>query len=91
MLTDPHDGFDPERVKELETMTSITSGENMTGDQRDPMLLKFLRLVPSANWREPPRVWNEQLRRALSDGLVTVGWGGVLKLTDAGCEELNDA
>lgn len=47
-------------------------------------LLMFLDLVPTANWHQPPAVWGEQLRAALSDGLVTVGWGGVLKLTDAG-------
>jgi len=50
----------------------------------DEMLTKFLRLVPGANWRSPPSVWNDQFRQALSDGLVIVGFGGVLKLTDIG-------
>lgn len=51
----------------------------------DEKLLKFLRLVPTANWRQnTPPVWNEQLRQALSDGLVGFGFGGLLKLTDAG-------
>lgn len=51
----------------------------------DDKLTKFLNLVPRANWRQDmPRIWNEQLRQALSDNLVTVGWGGALILTDAG-------
>jgi len=50
----------------------------------DEKLIRFLELVHGGAWRDPPPVWNEQLRRALSDGLVTVGWGGVLKLTDEG-------
>jgi hypothetical protein len=52
----------------------------------DEKLTKFLGLVPGANWHQPPQVWGEQLRQALSAGLVTVGFGGVLKLTDAGRE-----
>lgn len=54
---------------------------------RADRLRQFLSLVPNANWRgrgHPPAVWNEQLREALSDNLVTVGFGGLLKLTDAG-------
>lgn len=48
-------------------------------------LQKFLRLVPAANWRgNTPQVWNVQLRQSLSDGLVAVGFGGVLILTNAG-------
>lgn len=47
-------------------------------------LLIFLDLVPTANWKQPPAVWGEQLRQAMGEGFVTVGWGGVLKLTDAG-------
>lgn len=50
----------------------------------DEQLLKFLKLVPTAVWRQPPPVWNEQLRSALSDGFISVGFGGTLKLTDAG-------
>lgn len=44
----------------------------------------FLSLVPLAGWRDVPRVWSEQFREALSGGLVKVGWGGVIELTDAG-------
>lgn len=53
-------------------------------------LTKFLGIVLNANWRgdDMPKVWNEQLRAALSDQLVTVGWGGVLKLTDRGHERI---
>lgn len=47
-------------------------------------LLIFLDLVPTARWSQPPDVWGQQLREAMSEGFVTVGWGGVLKLTDAG-------
>ena len=50
----------------------------------DEKLVKFLDLVPGASWQMPPPVWNEQLRQALNDHLVTVGWGGVLKLTESG-------
>lgn len=50
----------------------------------DEKMVKFLDLVPTANWRLPPAVWSEQLQAALSDNLVTVGWGGVLKLTESG-------
>lgn len=46
----------------------------------------FLDLVPTARWSQPPAVWGPQLREALSEGFVTVGWGGILKLTDAGRE-----
>lgn len=44
----------------------------------------FLKALNGAGWRYVPHVWNEELRRALSDNLVRVGWGGVLELTDAG-------
>jgi hypothetical protein len=44
----------------------------------------FLRLVERSSWRKVPKVWNEQLRKSLSDRLVKVGFGGVLELTDAG-------
>ena len=50
----------------------------------DDRLLDFLKMVPHAHWRQPPFVWGEQLRRAMSENLVMVGWGGILKLTDAG-------
>lgn len=52
----------------------------------DEQLKKFLNLIPTANWRQPPKVWNDQLRQALGESYVTVGFGGVLKLTDAGRE-----
>jgi len=45
---------------------------------------KFLDLVPTARWRQPPSVWNEALRVALSDGLIRVGFGGILMLTEKG-------
>lgn len=51
-------------------------------------LKTFLELVKTMNWKQPPSVWNEQLRASLGDQLVTVGWGGVLKLTDRGNERL---
>lgn len=50
----------------------------------DEKLIKFLKLVPSARWRDVPKVWNEQLRAALSDDFIKIGWGGVIELTDAG-------
>jgi hypothetical protein len=51
----------------------------------DEKLTKFLTLVPNANWRgNTPQTWSIQLRQSLSDGLVAVGFGGVLMLTDAG-------
>jgi len=52
----------------------------------DEKLIKFLGIVNVMGWRQPPKVWNEQLRQALADQLVTVGFGGRLKLTDAGHE-----
>lgn len=54
-------------------------------------LRRFLGLVASGDWRDPPvHVWGEEIRRALSDQLVTIGFGGVLKLTDAGRAALKD-
>jgi hypothetical protein len=50
----------------------------------DEKLMRFLILVPTANWRSPPTLWGEQFRRALNDDLVTTGWGGIIKLTDDG-------
>jgi hypothetical protein len=50
----------------------------------DEKLLRFLRLVHVARWSKPPSVWEDQIRASISDGLVTVGWGGLIKLTDAG-------
>lgn len=50
-------------------------------------LRQFLALVPNANWSgrgHPPAVWNDQVREALADRLITVRFGGLLKLTDAG-------
>ena len=57
----------------------------------DEKMAKFLDLVPTANWRLPPAVWSEQLQAALSDNLVTVGWGGVLKLTEDGKRQRSTA
>jgi hypothetical protein len=50
----------------------------------DEKLLKFLSIVPRANWLHVPSVWNEQLRQALGDNLIRVGWGGRIELTEAG-------
>ena len=49
-------------------------------------LIEFLKLIRgnTMGWRDPPSIWNEQIRRALNDGLVRHGFGGVLVLTDAG-------
>lgn len=47
-------------------------------------LRQFLSVVPNMRLRNVPAVWNEEVRRALSDNLVRVGWGGVLELTDEG-------
>lgn len=38
---------------------------------------QFLNLV-AGGMTKPPPVWNEELREALSKGLVTVGWGGAI-------------
>lgn len=56
--------------------------------ERSEKMARFLALIPLANWRTPPRIWNEELREALNDRLVTVGWGDFLRLTDAGDEVL---
>jgi hypothetical protein len=50
-------------------------------------LTKFLSIVPTAGagWcRNVPPVWNAELRAALSDNLIKIGWGGRIELTDAG-------
>lgn len=52
----------------------------------DEKLIKFLKLVPAARWHQVPQVWNDQLCAALADRLVTVGWGGMIKLTDEGVQ-----
>jgi hypothetical protein len=52
-------------------------------------LKNFLALVRAGGWRSPTPTWNEELRSALSDGLVKVGWGGVLELTDVGRSDLS--
>lgn len=64
-------------------MTEPVSSSQPIGER----LRQFLTLVPNANWRgcgQPPAVWNEQLREALAEHFVTIGFGGLLKLTDAG-------
>jgi hypothetical protein len=50
----------------------------------DERLQAFLILVRTAKWRVPPRCWDEEFRRALSDRLVTIGFGGTLYLTLGG-------
>jgi hypothetical protein len=50
----------------------------------DERLLRFLRLVHTSRWSKPPSVWGDQVRASVSNGLVTVGFGGILKLTEAG-------
>lgn len=47
-------------------------------------LVQFLNLVKTNRWRSVPLVWGEQLRYAISERLIRVGWGGVIELTDAG-------
>jgi hypothetical protein len=47
-------------------------------------LTEFLRLVRVARWRGAPHNWSIELRQALNDDLVSVGFGGLLKLTDKG-------
>jgi hypothetical protein len=49
---------------------------------------KFLRLVADGYMRKASAQWAAEVRSALSDGLVTVGFGGALQLTDAGRERL---
>jgi hypothetical protein len=52
---------------------------------RDERLTAFLRLVRAGSiGRNAPPAWQEEMRCALSERLVTIGWGGVLKLTYAG-------
>jgi hypothetical protein len=46
-------------------------------------LKDYLRLVQGGT-RPPPHVWGEEAHAALNDRLVTVGWGGRLKLTPGG-------
>lgn len=49
-------------------------------------LTKFLQIVFTSRMRSGavPKVWAVEYRQALSDGLVSIGWGGVLDLTDEG-------
>lgn len=54
----------------------------------DERLIKFLQIVPSAGWRKVPKGWNEEFRKALSDGLVKVGWGGIIQLTASALDML---
>lgn len=52
---------------------------------RDRNMEIFLTLVPLAGWRkEVPPPWRDSFREALSNGLVKVGWGGRIELTDLG-------
>lgn len=52
-------------------------------------LIEFLKLVRCANWRSVPQVWNREYSKSLSDGLVTIGFGGAVKLTPAGRAHLS--
>jgi hypothetical protein len=49
-------------------------------------LAKFLSLVPSARWRSRtvPAAWSNEVRAALSDDLIKIGFGGAIELTEAG-------
>jgi hypothetical protein len=56
-------------------------------DPSDERLQAFLILVPTANWRAhngPPKCWNEEFRRAISDGMISIGFGGIIKLNPIG-------
>jgi hypothetical protein len=50
----------------------------------DDRLREFLDVTSTANWKQPPRVWAPQLREALSESYVKIGFGGVLQLTVLG-------
>jgi hypothetical protein len=53
----------------------------------DERLQAFLILVKTAYWRAhngPPKCWNEEMRRAINDGLISIGFGGIIKLNPAG-------
>lgn len=54
-------------------------------------LRQFLSLVKdgSFNSGDVPKVWNEQYRTAISDGLINIGFGGRLKVSDRGTKVLN--
>ena len=54
----------------------------------DEKQLSFLRMIASNGRDIPSRAWAQQIREALSDGLVRVGFGGVCELTEAGREAL---
>lgn len=58
----------------------------MTDDSR---LISFLKIAKAMNWRLVPAVWNSELRQALSDNLVTVEWGGVLKVNENGMRRID--
>lgn len=51
-------------------------------------LKKFLGTLQTAYWRDVPKHWHHELREAIEQQLVKVGWGGVLELTDAGRKAL---
>lgn len=59
--------------------------------EKTEKLKRFLALVSTAGWRAAaaggntvPGVWNEQFREALAKGLLKIGFGGVIKLTEKG-------
>lgn len=49
----------------------------------DERMVKFLRALRHARWTNVPPVWFAELRHAMNEGWVTVGWGGVLELTES--------
>lgn len=52
-------------------------------------LEKFLSVVAEGVFRNRvPAAWNAEMRAALSDDLVKVGFGGILELTKAGRDVL---
>jgi len=50
----------------------------------DEKLIRFLKAADGARWSHVPSVWLEQLRTALNENLVKVGWGGIIELTETG-------
>lgn len=54
----------------------------------DDQMRKFLTLVQTARWTRAPRVWNPQLREAIGNRHIKVGFGGVLEITDEGRQAL---
>lgn len=53
-------------------------------------LQKFLSIVRTADFRsgEVPRVWASEYHEALSSGLVSIHFGGSIRLSEAGHEAM---